>query len=225
MKNLDKRLLLSITGDTDYHYQSKIEEIKDQKIEEIGLFLERFILKQREDIYRELEKSSIKSIPLVHIRNDMEKDELEYLSKRYKTDHFTIHEDHFMVLDKWKGFYEKLFLEMNTDNFVSSLVRIEKIGGFCVDLSHFKVAQEKGLEDYRFVEGKKNTKEYFRCNHLNGYSKERKTDLHTVEKLQSFDYLKELPGYLFGDWIGIEVDNSIREQIKFKKYLLEILSL
>jgi hypothetical protein len=38
---------------------------------------------QRKKVYKELEKSEIKKIPLIHIRNDMTKKELDYLEKKY----------------------------------------------------------------------------------------------------------------------------------------------
>ena len=73
-------------------------------------------------------KSKVQSIPLVHIRHDMEKSELEFLNKKYNTKYFTIHEENFTHNDvkKWKGFYKNIYLEMNFDNFVSKKVKVEK---------------------------------------------------------------------------------------------------
>lgn len=44
-----------------------------------------------------------------------------------------------------------LFLEMNTDNFVSQAVKVKKIGGFCVDVSHFKVEEEKWSAEFEYI--------------------------------------------------------------------------
>ena len=49
-------------------------------------------------------------------------------------------------------------------------------------------------------------------------------DLHTVRNLKDFDYLKSLPKFLFGNIIALEVENSISEQLEFKKYLSEFLN-
>ena len=49
---------------------------------------------------------------------------------------------------------------MNFDNFVSKKVKVEKIGGFCVDLAHFKVAMEKLSKDFEYVFKKRKVKKY-----------------------------------------------------------------
>ncbi len=141
-KDFSTRIIVGITGNKNIHWQNKLKEIKKHRISEVALFLECFTKNQRQQIYQALLKSNIKSIPLVHIRNDMSKDELKFLIKHFGSKYFTIHEDSFNILEKWKGYYNKLFLEMNTDDFVSKIVEVEKIGGFCVDLAHFKKQNE-----------------------------------------------------------------------------------
>src|SRR5579864_7413674 len=114
MKNKFK-ILVSITGSQEEDWQNKLEEIKRLKIQEVALFLEIFEKDQREKIYRALLESKITTIPLVHIRHDMTKEELQFLKNNYKTKYFTIHEENFVHQDikKWKGFYRHIYLEMN----------------------------------------------------------------------------------------------------------------
>ena len=162
---MNRKFLVSITGDNDYHYKEKIEEIKIRNISEVALFLERFLLKQREDIYNKLEKSSIKEIPLVHIRDDMSREEIELLYNRYNSRYFTIHENHFDVLNKWKGFEKNLFLEMNTDDIVANNVKVEKIGGFCVDIAHYQKQKDRETIDYEYIYNRRDDKNLFKCNH------------------------------------------------------------
>jgi hypothetical protein len=64
----------------------------------------------------------------------------------------------------------------------------------------------------------------FACNHLNGYSFKRNTDLHTIRSLKDFNYLKTLPKFLFGNVIGLETENNISRQLEFKKYLVKLLN-
>ncbi len=113
---------------------------------------------------------------------------------------------------------------MNYDDVVDSFVRIKKIGGFCIDFSHFKAAEEKWSKEFEYILKRRKKSWLFGCNHLNGYSYEENTDLHTVRSLKSFNYLKTLPEFLFGQAIGIETNNSITEQLKFKKYLVKMLN-
>jgi len=214
-----KKILVGLTGNKETHWRSKLNEIKKYKITKIALFLECFEKAQRKKIYPALLASNIKEIPLVHIRDDMTKQELKFLEKKFNVKYFTIHEFHFNHLKKWNGFYKKLFLEMNTDNIVPKNVDITKIGGFCIDLSHFKVTEKKKTKDFEYIMKRKNTTRYFKCNHLNGYSYKKNTDLHTVKSLKEFSYLKTLPKFLFGKIIALETNNPISQQLKFKKYL------
>lgn len=222
-KSLKDIILVSITGTKDRHWQNKIKEINKFNIEKAALFLERFHEKQIQEIYKALLRSEIKEIPLVHIKDETKKEELDFLSKKFNSTYFTIHESGFDSLKNWKGYYKKLYLEMDTNNFISQLVEVKRIGGFCVDLSHFKVQLNKWSQEFEYVLKRRRTAHYFDCNHLNGYSAEKNDDLHTVKNLKDFDYLKTLPKFVFGDVIAIEVDNSISEQLEFKKYLSEFL--
>jgi hypothetical protein len=113
---------------------------------------------------------------------------------------------------------------MNYDNFINRLVDVNKIGGFCVDLSHFKAAEEKWSKEFIYVVKRRSLDELFKCNHLNGYDYKKNIDLHTVKSLKEFDYLQTLPEFVFGDYIGIEVFNSIKEQLRFKDYLIDLLN-
>ncbi len=217
---MQPNILLSITGETRKDWRDKLKEINDLKVKEVALFLELYEKDQREEIYQALLKSSIKSIPLVHIRHDMKKSELEFLKNRYKTKYFTCHEENFARHDveHWKGFYKDIYLEMNFDNLVSKSVDVEKIGGFCVDLAHFKCGMEKLSKDFEYVFERKD-KKLFACNHLNGYDPKKNIDMHTIYGLKNFGYLKTLPKFVFGATIALETFNPIKEQMEFKKYL------
>jgi hypothetical protein len=224
--NFNKRILVSITGHTEKEWQDKLQEINNFKIKEIALFLEMLEKNQRERIYQTLLKSCIKSIPLVHLRHDMDKSELQFLKQNFKTKYFTIHEENFQHNDilKWKGLYKQLCLEMNYDNFVSGKVKVKNIDGFCVDLAHFKASMDRLNKDFDYVYNRKNTLKYFDCNHLNGYNPETQKDIHTIFDLKNFDYLKTLPNFVFGKIIALETFNSIKEQLKLKKYLIKMLN-
>jgi hypothetical protein len=224
--NFRKIILVGITGKDENDLIAKIKEADEMKIKEVSLFLEFLDKEQKQKVYAELLKSKIKSIPLVHIRDGMSKDELKFLKTKFKTKYFTIHEINFQNDDilKWKGFYKNLCLEMNFDNFVSRKVKVEKIDGFCVDLAHFKVAMEKLTKDFDYVYIRKNMPKYFDCNHLNGWNPETNCDMHTIHDLKNFDYLKTLPNFLFSKCIALETFNSVREQIEFKTYLTGLLT-
>jgi hypothetical protein len=86
------------------------------------------------------------------------------------------------------------------------------------------VQEERFTKEFQYIIKRKDTTRYFGCNHVNGYSYERNCDLHTVKSLEDFNYLMTLPKFLFSDLIGMETENSIKEQIKFKKHITRLLN-
>lgn len=192
-----KKLIVSITGRKQRDWQKKLKEINQYKIKEIGLFLEMFNPRERKDLLTALKTSCVEKIPLVHIRHDTTKEEVTFLIKHFAAKYFTIHERHFHILKKWRGYYKKLYLELNTDNYLAEYVNVEKIGGFCIDLAHFKKEVTRQTKEYRYVVEELG-KVKFACNHLSGYSYSRNTDLHTVKSVRDFNYLKTIPHNLFG---------------------------
>jgi hypothetical protein len=222
-KEVDERLLVGLTGWTDEHWKSKIEEINKYNIQEIALFFEMFRSRQRREIIDALLISKVKSIPFVHLRNEMRKDEIKLLKEKFGTKYFSIHESTFKSMKKWNGFHKDLYVEFNADNKLPKNMNVDKIGGLCVDLSHFMVEKKLQSKEYKYIMENKDNKKYFKCNHINGYSYKKNSDVHTVKSLRQFEYIKGLPNFLFSEVIPIETFNSIKEQLKFKKHLTKML--
>jgi len=222
MKN--KKLLVSITGRKKSDWQKKLKEIERHKIKEIALFMEIFNKKERLGLLPALKKSCVKKIPMVHIRNDTTHEELGILYNKFGTRFFTIHESHFYkkTISHWRGYYKNLYLEMTTDDYVAPKVHVEKIGGFCMDLAHYKKQVTDQNQDYIYMMEHLNTSKSG-CNHLSGYSYKRNKDLHTIHDAREFQYLKTLPHNIFGKVIGFEYFNSIKDQLKYWPTVKKIL--
>jgi len=216
-------LLFGITGASILEISHKLKELKRRKISKAGLFLTRLNKECRKKTYKLLEYSSIKSIPLVHIRNDMTLDELKYLNDTFKVQFFTIHVNGLNYLPKWKGFHKKLYLEFCMNSSVPSASSIRAIGGFCIDLAHYKRSERIRSGDYYFVNRLKNDKGLFACNHISGYSYRENRDLHNAGSSTDFEYLKEIPEFLLGKVAALEVNNTIREQVRFAKQICNYL--
>lgn len=212
------KLIVSITARTKGEWLDKLKEINKYKIKEIGLFLESLTPREREGLLASLKNSTVKKIPLVHIRDDTTKQEISFLIKHFKSRYFTIHESHFHILKRWRGYYKKLYLETNTDDRLARYVDVEEIGGFCVDLAHFKKEVTKQTKEYRYIV-EEIGRVKFACNHLSGYSYRQNKDLHEVKSIRDFDYLKTLPHNIFGHVITFEIYNSIKDQLKYQKHL------
>ncbi len=218
-----ERLLIGLTGRNEKQVIKKIKQAEKLGITKAALFLEMVSPKGKQKIYKLLEKTNIKEFPLVHIRNDMEKQELEFLIKNFHSKCLTIHESSFNHLKKWKGYEKYLYLEFNYDDCIPKNVIVEKIGGFCVDLSHFKAAKERKVKEYDYIMKRKTKKKMFIGNHLNGYNKKKKIDIHKVKNKKQFDYLLTLPNFVFGKYIALEMFNSVKSQLKYKEYLTKLL--
>ncbi|MBU0470004.1 MAG: hypothetical protein KKA62_02300 [Nanoarchaeota archaeon] len=206
------------------HWKEQLKEITKLNITKIALFPTTLGPKQRQRLYQELEKSSVKEIKLVHLRgNDFTKKELDYFYKKFNTRLFNGHECDFdKIYRNFPQYRKNLVLELDYDNKMKNKKEPNKGGGFCIDFAHLKVAKERKTIEYDYaLKRLKNTK--FQANHLNGYGKSKKRDLHFVTNKNQFDYIKNLPKEVFGKVIGLELENSIKKQLEFKKYLVEIL--
>ena len=206
------------------HWKDQLKEINKLKITKVAIFPTTLNYKQRKKFYSELEKSCIKEIKLVHIRGeDFTIKEIKYLMLRFKCKLFNCHEDSFdKFYKKWHRFKENIVLELNYNNKIENRISPNKMGGFCIDLSHFKTAMERHSLEYDYtINHMKDTK--FRANHLNGYSKKYKRDIHFITNKKQLAYLKKIPKKLFSNVIGMEMENSIKKQLEYKKYIINLL--
>jgi len=220
---LSKRILIGVTGKTSKDWEEKLLGIEKNKINEFALFLEMFNKKERRKIYSALLSMNAKRIPFVHIKNEMEKFELKLLQDNFGTEYFNMHENSFPYINRWEGFHKKILVEFNYNNKIPPYVHVEKMGGFCIDLSHFKASQILWTSEFEYIYKRKKHTEWFIANHLNGFDPVKIKDKHTITSIKDFDYLKTLPKFLFGKYIVLEVFNSINEQILFKEYLIKLL--
>ena len=222
MKKLN--IIVGLTGSDSRECQRKIAAAARLRLPVVALFLERLDPEERCRVYAALEKSGLKNIPLVHIRLDMSREELVMLSQKYKTKYFTIHEDHFAVIKKWRGFYRNLYLEMTTDDYVAANVKVEQIGGFCVDLAHYKRQLMAATKDFAYVYDHRRNRRLFVCNHLNGYDPKTNLDVHRLRSKKDLSFLKDLPHFLFGRVIALEMDNPIKQQLAYRDYIWSLLA-
>jgi hypothetical protein len=215
----------TVTSNYRFGWQAKIKEIRALNLREVCVFPETLLISERKKLYAELLNSPVKRVPLVHIRDDFQKWELEFFFKHYQTRHFNVHERSFdnIKSGQWRGFQKFLYLEYNYDNRIARNVEIGKIRGLCLDLGHFWSAKDRGTKEFERCQ--QEIKRYkIGANHLSGYDKIRKKDRHTITSLAFFDYLKEVPQKYYSNLIAIEVYNPIKEQLKFKRYIEKIIN-
>jgi hypothetical protein len=234
---MKRKILVSITTITDNGWKEKIKEIKKLKIKEVALFPTCLNIEERKELYKELEKTDIVSIPLVHAREDFATWELDYLVKIFKTKAFNFHywsgaEKFLKANKKYRRivFFENL-LKINDD--FKKFVKL--CGGVCLDVSHWEsIGIMKHEPTYKNFD-KMLDKYKVGCNHISAISNKRvlyidkKTDekfygydCHWLKDIHEMDYVKKYLKYL-SDIVAIELENSIKEQLQIKKYLESII--
>ena len=222
---MKSEILVGITGRNLTEFKDKVEEVNSLGISRVSVFLEFYNKDKRKKLYKVLKKSGIKEIPFVHARHDMKLEEYEFLIKTFKTKYFNLHIDAFELIEKrkLKWIKRKILFEHSYHDTITKKLNMKDIGGFCIDLSHFKSAEQRHTNEFKFVVSNKQNSKIFIANHLNGYDPIEKRDIHTITSTKDFDYLRTLPKFVFGKYIALEMFNSIKEQLEFKEYLIPIL--
>lgn len=205
-----------------------IKEASDLGIEELAIFPTCLNPAQRKEFYKFLEQSTVKSIPYCHLRSDMEVAELDYLAERYKTQVFSTHmRVEYPNPKHWSKYKKIIYVE-----FVYHVLDEEELknfGGICLDVSHlendrllFKDVYESNV---KIIE-----KNYIGVNHISAMkavsrvdeNKVVRYDWHRFDDLSEFDYLRGYPLSYFSPFVAIEVENSVKEQLKVKEYIINL---
>lgn len=232
-----KNILLGLTTTPGSDWRGKIREIDELGLKEVALFPTFLNQEDRKILYTLLEGSSLENIPHVHLRDDMEEWELDYLVNRYKTRLFNIHPyrdsvDCFRSSKYVKNIYVEN-LDYITEEF-NSFVGV--YSGLCVDFSHW--------EDSGVIQGERSYNKFknivdnseIGCCHISGVRTYPDTikhfnsgqvmkvfSWHNYEKLSDFDYILKYVKYL-PDVISLELENSFKEQILARNYILKMIN-
>lgn len=222
---MKSEILVGITGRNLEEFKDKLEEVDALKIKRVSIFLEFFNKDKRKKLYKALKKSGIKEIPFVHARHDMKVEEYMFLIKTFKTRYFNLHINAFELIEKnkLKWIKRKILFEHSYCDTIKEKLNMKDLGGFCIDLSHFKAAEQRQTNEFKFVVSHKQNSKLFIANHLNGYDPVEKKGMHFIKDKKDFEYLRTLPKFVFGKYIALEMFNSIKEQLEFKEYLIPIL--
>ncbi len=221
-----RKVLVSITTTYNSDWRAKIKEINKFGLKEVALFPTCLNKKERKELYKILEKSVIKSIPLVHLRDDMVLEELDYLIKEFNVRVFNIHPyaEYPYSCDYQK--YKKMIFIENVYNPLDEK-EIKKFGGLCLDFTHLEndkiLAPEKFKHNVKIIE-----KYLIGCNHISCLKKVPhrdklgylRFDCHFLRKLSQLDYLKKYPKKYFSPIVAIELANTIEKQLAIRDYLI-----
>ena len=228
---LEKReIFVTITTISD-GWKKKIHDINKLGIEKVALFVTGLDYNKipKKQFFELIEKSCIKEIPFIHIYSNTSPDDIEYYKKKFKTTVFNIHSEREFPqkydLSKYK---KEIYLETLVKNSLKES-EIEKYAGICIDISHMEIAKRSYSKVYE-----KNTKiiKKFKCgcNHISAYRENAiekasriKESSHYFTNLSQFDYLLNYPNNYFSNYLALELENDIEDQLKAKKYIIDLL--
>lgn len=221
---MERILLPTIVTAYNPNWTAHIEEIKELNIKQIGLFLTVLDSEERKHCYCLLEQIKGLEIPFVHIRTDMTAQELQYLSKTFKAKKFNTHPiSEYPFKYDLNGFNKAIFVE-NSGHIKES--DIAPFAGICLDVAHLEDWFLRRDNEYqnvcdllkRFPVG---------ANHISAVLKEPVKDLdgdfgyscHFMINFSQFDYLKKYPEEYFGEYLALELVNSIKDQLELIQYI------
>lgn len=226
-----RKILPSITTTRNSDWQAKMKEINHLRLKEAALFPTCLDSKERKELYKLLEKSTIKTIPLVHIKNDMLPEELDYLIKRFKVRAFNIHSHSEYPFRYRHTKHRRMIFIENVYSYLSEK-EIKSLGGICLDISHLE--NDRIGEPERFKHNLKIIEKCpIGCNHISCMQKKSYRDeagqlryaAHFLKRLTQLDYLKRYPKRYFSDIIALELENTIKKQLEARDYLIKKIGL
>lgn len=230
-------ILLGLTTTPGSDWRGKVAEIKKFGITKIALFPTFIESNDRKELYGLLEQITELSIPHVHLRSDMELDEVTYLSERFGVEVFNKHsaKGKYTYPDSYKYFNNQLYIE-NT-YFNPDPQELVSLGGLCIDYSHWEMFSLQPDVTYHEVakETEKLAKSYnIGCCHVSAIQDTKiKNDhfpdfynysVHYMTELSQLDYMEKYKCFL-PCYVSLELENSFKEQLEAKAYLEKILNI
>jgi hypothetical protein len=218
------KIIPSIVTTHERDYLNQARDVLDLGVKEVALFPTTINYPEREKIYKLLKGKVV--IPHVHLRDDMTRREIDYLTNKFKTKLFNTHCDYIDLFGRWEEKYKSLiYIENNgilPENF------LEIVGGFaglCFDASHFEDEWrgQKRLDEKQLADNIE--KMEIGCCHVNAiipgsekYADRKWRSLHRFNKLSDLDYLKKYI-HLLSEIISLELENPISEQLQARDYI------
>jgi len=234
-KDKEIKILPTITTTPGSDWRKKIREINELKIKEIALFLTAIGKKDRSELYALLKESSVTKIPFVHLRSDMDIFELDYFVENYGTKVFNFHTAaEFPFINDWQKYRDIIYIENVYYPFNEE--EIQNFAGLCLDFSHME--NDRISDKIKFEFNVKIFEKYpIGCGHISAIKKETwcdkddrydknidRHDFHKLDDLSELDYLKNYPRKYFAPYLAIELENSIKEQLRAKEYIENIIN-
>lgn len=231
------KILPALTSIIPNLWREKVQEINSLGLSEVAVFPTCLAYNERQELYGLLEKTCLKQIPFMHLREeDMPEAELDYLVERWNLQKCNVHPREAILRETYLSKYRSIIYVENSADFLEEKY-LKGFAGLCIDFSHLENDRRLDIECYDQVIHL--AKRYsVGCGHasavydklierrLDGSPEKRERyDGHYAETEKCFDYLKTYSKDLLPPVLAIEVENSLVEQLGFKKYIQEMLNI
>ncbi len=223
------RILPAITTTKGSNWKAMLKEAKNMGLKEACFFLTCLKLDGRKEFYELAKESGIEKVPFCHIRNDMELWEIDYLIKTYNTQVLNIHcNKKYPLINDYSKYKDRIFIE-NIHDFIDQDA-LKRFAGICLDFAHLE--DDRLMNEERYLSNLGLLEKYpIGCNHISAVNAEKYLDQygsycyskHHFEGLAEFDYLAKYPKEYFSDYVALELENSLEDQLKAKEYILKLL--
>jgi len=214
---------------TSNNWKHQLKEVKKYSLKTVCIF-PTFVEKDSHlEIYHSLIKSRVTKIPLVHIRQDMDEKEIDYLMDHFEVAWLNIHSQilsNYILKYDLSKFHNQMLLE-NTGHPLFDEART--FIGLCVDFSHLENQHLKKSDLY--TDWEKCIHTYpIKAAHISAIKNNLSLnphnilshDFHKYSQLEEFDYLKRYKEFL-PEVCAMELENTIEEQLKAKEYIEKII--
>lgn len=229
--NQKREVLCSITTVYDkstppMDWRRAIPATFDLGLDRFSIFLSMLGPKERQEFYellRERQRRGAIVIPFVHARSDMLPDEYRMLMAEFGTERFNLHPVRLMPLLNG-GLPEDLCARIYIENIYDLRESdLQGFAGICLDVSHLELTRRLHPEQYPELCRLAETYP-IGANHISAYPAETpdgkpSEERHQYSSLADFDYLNRYPLNFFGQYVAIELNNELSEQLAVKALL------
>jgi len=227
-------ILLGINSSPDADWRKNIERLGELGIKKVGVFPTYLEREERFLMYEMLKDAGVE-VPFVHLRHDLDLEEIEYLKKELHTKVFNIHLideliEKLMAMDS--KIRKNIYIENGDHDEPKYFDNLKDFGGICLDLTHYVdhsvIQKEKTYEQF----ANELSKHKIGIIHISAISDTlleessgwKVYERHQFDKLNQLDYVKDCKELLMrSEVVVLELDNSIDEQIKARKYIESLL--
>ncbi len=222
-------LLPSLTSTRKERMGAFIDDLARFGVTQIALFPTTLPTPERTKLYAELERIEGLRLPHVHLRSDCDDAEIGYLIHRFGTEVFNVHPaaSGTAYVPESSRWLKRIYLE-NSD----VLPEADQLGdyaGVCPDFSHWEAARLAddpvykgfGALVHRFPPG---------CCHISAIRTSDpnpwngRSDHHHFTSVADLDYLVRYRAFLPPQWVSLELENPLEEQLAAITYLSAILA-